>query len=87
MVPRALLEQLAVAIARGRMECPLEELGLLDAGYAFDRAEILAPLHTAMERGGRATVQWVTWAGLGRCSPMAVHSVGVRRILRTVQSA
>lgn len=130
-VPRPLLEQLAQAIARGRVECPLEELDLLDAGfgamarpmaeslggleraavlrmlgvviaerehrppprlelvwsgpdargsavrdtgivlaslfasaresvlvagYAFDRAEILAPLHAAMARGVRATL-------------------------------
>lgn len=130
-VPRALLEQLTQAIARERVECPLEELDLLDAGfgamsrpiadvlggldrvavmrvlavvvaerthrppprmelvwsgpdargstvrdtrlvlasllesaresvivagYAFDRPEILAPLHAAMLRGVSATV-------------------------------
>lgn len=46
-VPRALLEQLTQAIARERVECPLEELDLLDAGFgAMSRpiADVLSGL-------------------------------------------
>ena len=73
-VPRALLEQLAIAVERGRIDCPLAEIDLVDEGMGAVCKPVLAAL-SGLDKRAVLTVLHAVLAERARRPPPRIDLV------------